>query len=133
MVKHLGIPEGEVEQMTQQLYYTYGTTMAGLAAKGYQLDFDHYHSLVHGTLDYQNLLAAQPATRSTLADLNLQKHLLTNADAKHAAICLERLGLTDCFQVRTVRNSCHRTAAVCLHAAGCRAAAAVAVCWQPPQ
>lgn len=100
MVEHLNIPASEVGDLTQQLYYTYGTTMAGLAAKGYQLDFDHYHSCVHGTLDYPNLLSAQPATRQTLADLKLQKHILTNADAKHTAACLERMGLTDCFQVR---------------------------------
>lgn len=100
MLKHLHIPQSEVDVLTQQLYYQYGTTMAGLAAKGYQLDFDHYHAHVHGTLDYQNLLSAQPATRQTLADMALQKHILTNADAKHTAACLERMGLTDCFQVR---------------------------------
>lgn len=101
MVKHLNVSASEVDALTQQLYYAYGTTMAGLAATGYELDFDHYHSCVHGTLDYQNLLSAQPATRQTLADLKLQKHILTNADAKHTAACLERMGLTDCFQVRT--------------------------------
>lgn len=99
MVQHLGIPVDEVEQLTQHLYYTYGTTMAGLAAKGHQLDFDHYHAHVHATLDYQNMLSVQPETRKTLADLTLQKHILTNADAKHTAACLERMGLTDCFQV----------------------------------
>lgn len=83
------------------LFLTIGTTMAGLAANGHQLDFDHYHAHVHGSLDYQSLLSAQPETRRTLADLALQKHILTNADAKHTAVCLERLGLTDCFQVST--------------------------------
>jgi pyrimidine 5'-nucleotidase len=100
MHKHLGIPQSEVDVLTQELYFKYGTTMAGLAAKGYQLDFDHYHAQVHGSLDYQNLLSAQPETRQTLADLAVQKHILTNADAKHTAACLELMGLTDCFQVR---------------------------------
>lgn len=98
MLRHLHIPQSEVDVLTQQLYYQYGTTMAGLAAKGHKLDFDHYHAYVHGVLDYKNLLSAQPATRQTLADMALQKHILTNADAKHTAACLERLGLTDCFQ-----------------------------------
>lgn len=98
MVKKLGIPADQVKQLTQQLYYTHGTTMAGLAAQGYAIDFDDFHADVHGTLDYQNLLGPQPGTRQTLADLNLQKHILTNADAKHTAACLSRMGLTDCFQ-----------------------------------
>jgi putative hydrolase of the HAD superfamily len=100
MRTHLGISQSEVDVLTQELYFKYGTTMAGLAAMGYQLDFDHYHAHVHGSLDYQNLLSAQPETRQTLADLAVQKHILTNADAKHTAACLERMGLTDCFQVR---------------------------------
>lgn len=109
MLNYLGIPAEQVAVLTQQLYYQYGTTMAGLAAKGYQLDFDHYHAHVHGTLDYQGLLSAQPATRKTLADMTIQKHILTNADAKHTAACLERMGLTDCFQVRC--SSCLSLAA----------------------
>jgi hypothetical protein len=52
---------------------------------------------------HQALLSAQPDTRETLADLALQKHVFTNADAKHTAACLSRMGLTDCFQVRRVR------------------------------
>jgi len=113
MVKHLGIPASQVEQLTQHLYYTHGTTMAGLAAQGYQLDFDHYHAHVHGTLDYQNLLSAQPDTRKTLADLSLQKHILTNADAKHTAACLERMGLTDCFQVSVLTGIMRSSVLVC--------------------
>jgi hypothetical protein len=34
-----------------------------------------------------------------LARCNLQKHLLTNADCRHAVKCLKRLGISDCFQV----------------------------------
>jgi pyrimidine 5'-nucleotidase len=98
MVQHLEIPASQVQELTQELYYKHGTTMAGLAAIGHQLDFDHYHAHVHGSLDYKNLLSAQPSTRSTLADLALQKHIFTNADVKHTAACLERMGLTDCFQ-----------------------------------
>jgi hypothetical protein len=41
MVQHLGVPAAEVEQLTRHLYYTYGTTMAGLAAQGHTLDYDH--------------------------------------------------------------------------------------------
>jgi putative hydrolase of the HAD superfamily/pyrimidine and pyridine-specific 5'-nucleotidase len=29
--------------------------------------------------------------------INLPKYILTNADRKHATLCLERLGIQDCF------------------------------------
>jgi hypothetical protein len=53
MVRELGMAADEVQERTAHLYYTYGTTMAGLAAHGHKLDFDHWHEHVHGTLDYQ--------------------------------------------------------------------------------
>lgn len=40
------------------------------------------------------------AILQVLARCNLQKHLLTNADYRHAVKCLKRLGISDCFQVR---------------------------------
>lgn len=53
---------------------------------------------VHGTLDYAALLHPN-GVRSMLADITASKHIFTNADAKHTAVCLERLGIEGCFEV----------------------------------
>lgn len=97
----LGVPEAEVHELSRQLYHGYGTTMCGLLCHGYQLDVDDWHAAVHDSLEYDRLLLEQPTTRQVLAQLNLQKHLLTNADARHAIKCLKRLGISDCFEVRS--------------------------------
>lgn len=97
MVKKLGVSLNEVEQLTARLYAAHGTTMAGLAAEGHVIDVDDWHAAVHGTLDYDRLLSPDPETRSALADIVPQRHVLTNADAAHAAVCLSRLGIDDCF------------------------------------
>ena len=62
--------------------------------------YRHHRPALPDPAHRQALLSAQPDTRQTLADLALQKHLFTNADAKHAAACLSRMGLADCFEVR---------------------------------
>jgi putative hydrolase of the HAD superfamily len=99
MVQKLNIPQDQVQQLTQELYLAHGTTMAGLTARGYSIDFDDWHANVHGSLDYKRLLHSQPATRQALQEMCVQQHILTNADAKHTAACLTHMGLTGCFQV----------------------------------
>jgi pyrimidine 5'-nucleotidase len=98
MVEKLGVPEAEVHDLSRELYHGYGTTMCGLLTHGYQLDVDDWHAAVHDSLEYDKLLHEQPTTRQVLARCNLQKHLLTNADCRHAVKCLKRLGISDCFQ-----------------------------------
>lgn len=98
MVEELNIPQANVSFMTNDLYVKYGTTMAGLVAAGYQLDFQHWHDRVHGTLDYSKLLTADKHLRDILQSINLPKYILTNADAKHTEACLEKLGIADCFE-----------------------------------
>eukprot|EP00879_Flechtneria_rotunda_P016446 GHRR01017210.1.p1 GENE.GHRR01017210.1~~GHRR01017210.1.p1 ORF type:complete len:258 (+),score=61.40 GHRR01017210.1:313-1086(+) len=68
-----------------------------MQANGYKLDVDDWHKEVHDTLDYQQLLSKDLKTRELLGRLNLSKHILTNADARHAVKCLHQLGLSDCF------------------------------------
>eukprot|EP00878_Enallax_costatus_P035798 GHUV01040019.1.p1 GENE.GHUV01040019.1~~GHUV01040019.1.p1 ORF type:complete len:206 (-),score=33.03 GHUV01040019.1:275-892(-) len=106
IINNMNMPLELAQQLVQELYYKYGTTMAGLAATGHNLDFDHWHDHVHGTLDYDRLLHKQPAHHKVLENLNVQRHVFTNADAKHAANCLTRMGLTDCFQVGTRMLPC---------------------------
>lgn len=93
----LGVPAGEVEALTLKLYLEHGTTMAGLVATGHTIDFDHFHSKVHATLDYDGLLHPN-GVRNMLSGITPHKHIFTNADAKHAAECLTRLRVDDCFE-----------------------------------
>lgn len=146
--QHLNIPEEQVAGLTQELYYGYGTTLAGLRvrchcccccfcccqaypmhalpafdrepatpcacaastirgqnrlcllhtqARGFEIDVDHFHATVHGTLDYERLLQPDPRTRELLLSMDCPRYLLTNADRAHAKVCLERLGIQDCF------------------------------------
>ncbi|XP_021716114.1 uncharacterized protein LOC110684030 isoform X1 [Chenopodium quinoa] len=97
MIHQLGIEESKVPDMCYVLYKYYGTTMAGLRAVGYNFDYDHYHSLVHGKLPY-DLLKPDPVLRNLLLSLPIRKLILTNSDERHAAEVLRRLGLEDCFE-----------------------------------
>ncbi len=69
-----------------------------MQARGYEIDFDDWHADVHGTLPYKELLPRDPALRRMLQSIPLPKHIFTNADTRHADICLERMGIADCFQ-----------------------------------
>ncbi|KAH9626586.1 hypothetical protein KSS87_005437 [Heliosperma pusillum] len=97
MINQLGIEENKVPDMCYVLYKYYGTTMAGLRAIGYNFDYDHYHRLVHGRLPY-DLLKPDLVLRNLLLSLPIRRVILTNADKHHAAECLKRLGLEDCFE-----------------------------------
>lgn len=98
MVKYLDITQDEVEEMCRELYLNFGTTLAGLIARGYKVDYDHWHDTVHGTLAYEDLLKPDPKLKQLLDSINLPKWIFTNADRKHAVKCLDLLGLSDCFQ-----------------------------------
>ncbi|GLC37856.1 hypothetical protein PLESTB_001483500 [Pleodorina starrii] len=99
MVKKLGIPQEEVAAKTTEYYLTYGTTLAGLVAAGYRIDYDDWHEFVHqGALDYDTLLQPDPSLRDILCSIDLPKYILTNANRVHTERALARLGLSDCFQ-----------------------------------
>jgi pyrimidine 5'-nucleotidase len=100
MVDRLGVPEADVPSLCQHFYTTYGTTLAGLVAASDLVEapgpafYDEWHAAVHHTLPYAALLGPpDPGLRALLASLPQKKYIFTNADAKHAEICLELLGL----------------------------------------
>ncbi|KAL6776209.1 hypothetical protein ACKKBG_A20270 [Auxenochlorella protothecoides x Auxenochlorella symbiontica] len=98
MVKYLGVPQEEVYDLCFKCYMQYGTTMAGLVAQGYKIDADHWHAEVHHSLPYEQYLRRDAKLRSMLQRIPLPKYIFTNADRKHARICLDLLGVADCFQ-----------------------------------
>ncbi|KAJ9146678.1 hypothetical protein P3X46_028914 [Hevea brasiliensis] len=97
MVQKLGIEESKVPELCVSLYKYYGTTLAGLRAVGYKLDYDEYHSFVHGRLPY-DILKPDLALKNLLHSVPVRKVVFTNADKRHAGKVLSRLGLEDCFE-----------------------------------
>ncbi|KAK8615363.1 hypothetical protein V6N13_069136 [Hibiscus sabdariffa] len=97
MIERLKMEEEKVPELCVSLYRQYGTTMAGLKAIGYNFDYHDFHSFVHGRLPY-DLLKPDPFLRNLLLGLPVRKVIFTNADKKHAATVLNRLGLEDCFE-----------------------------------
>ncbi|XP_047074314.1 uncharacterized protein LOC124683944 [Lolium rigidum] len=97
MVEKLGIEESKVEKLCGILYKNYGTTLAGLRAIGYKLDYDDYHSFVHGSLPYHNI-KPDPALKHMLKSIRIRKLIFTNSDRAHTVRALKRLGLQDCFE-----------------------------------
>lgn len=69
-----------------------------LQASGYTVDFDDWHAEVHGTLPYEKYLRPDPKMKILLDSIPVPKFIFTNADLKHAEICLDLMGLRSCFQ-----------------------------------
>ncbi|KAK7272058.1 hypothetical protein RJT34_28430 [Clitoria ternatea] len=97
MAQKLGIEGAKVPELCFSLYKTYGTTMAGLKAVGYDFDYDDFHGFVHGRLPY-NILKPDPVLRGILLSLPIRRVVFTNSDEAHARRVLHRLGLEDCFE-----------------------------------
>ncbi|KAK7325023.1 hypothetical protein VNO77_29042 [Canavalia gladiata] len=97
MLQKLGIEEAKVPELCFSLYKTYGTTMAGLKAIGYDFDYDDFHGFVHGRLPY-NILKPDLVLRGILLSQPVRKIVFTNSDEAHASRVLGRLGLEDCFE-----------------------------------
>ncbi|XP_065017868.1 uncharacterized protein C24B11.05-like [Musa acuminata AAA Group] len=97
MAEKLGIEQTKIPDLSNLLYKSYGTTMAGLLAIGYRFDYDDYHAFVHGRLPYENL-KPDPVLRHLLQSLPIRKVIFTNGDKVHAKKVLARLGMEDCFQ-----------------------------------
>ncbi|KAK7262480.1 hypothetical protein RJT34_30054 [Clitoria ternatea] len=98
MLQKLGMEAAKVPALCQSLYKTYGTTMAGLRAIGYDFAYDDFHSFVHGRLPYNTLLKPDYVLRGILQSLPIRKIIFTNADSNHAYRALQSLGLEDCFE-----------------------------------
>ncbi|XP_049407974.1 uncharacterized protein LOC125871432 [Solanum stenotomum] len=97
LVEKCGFPVSKASALRVELFKTYGSSLAGLRAIGYDVDADDYHSYVHGRLPY-DLIKPDPQLRSILRRINQRKIIFTNSDRIHAMKALDRLGITDCFE-----------------------------------
>ncbi|KAG1342510.1 hypothetical protein COCNU_05G007390 [Cocos nucifera] len=80
-----------------ELFHSYGSSLAGLIALGYDVHPDEYHSFVHGLLPYERI-QPDPQLRELLRSIPQTKIMFTNSDRKHVKRVLGRLGIEEeCF------------------------------------
>ncbi|XP_052188485.1 phosphate metabolism protein 8 [Diospyros lotus] len=97
LVQKCGFQETQASSIRVELFKTYGSTLAGLRALGYDIDADDYHSFVDGSLSYDSI---KPDTqlRNLLNTIKQRKIIFTNSNKNHAMRALDRLGIRDCFE-----------------------------------
>uniref|UniRef100_A0A6N2NLI5 Uncharacterized protein n=1 Tax=Salix viminalis TaxID=40686 RepID=A0A6N2NLI5_SALVM len=96
LVERCGFPEDKAPSIRVELFKTYGSSLAGLRALGYDIDADDYHSFVHGRLPY-DLIKPDSQLLNLLRSISQRKIIFTNSDRNHAIMVLKRLGIEDCF------------------------------------
>ncbi|KAI3469560.1 hypothetical protein Pfo_026223 [Paulownia fortunei] len=97
LVEKCGFPESEAPNVNRELFRTYGSSLAGLRALGYDINPDDYHGFVHGRLPY-DLIRPDSRLRNLLQSIKQRKIIFTNSDRIHAMKALDRLGIRDCFE-----------------------------------
>ncbi|CAN1280232.1 Uncharacterized protein C24B11.05 [Linum perenne] len=111
LVQKCGFSQSKAPTLRSELFKTYGSSLAGLRALGYNIDADDYHSFVHGRLPYHlikpdpqlsNLIRTIPQRKllpseSLIPCIFFPLQIFTNSDRNHAIEVLDRLGLEDCF------------------------------------
>ncbi|XVF38195.1 hypothetical protein REPUB_Repub20aG0079000 [Reevesia pubescens] len=96
LIEKCGFTATKASSLRVELFKTYGSTLAGLRALGYDIDADDYHDFVHGRLPY-DVIKPDPQLRNLLRCITQRKIIFTNSDRIHAIKVLKRLGLDDCF------------------------------------
>ncbi|XP_022999954.1 uncharacterized protein LOC111494281 [Cucurbita maxima] len=97
LVEKCGFPVTQASILRTELFKTYGSTLAGLRALGYDIHEDDYHGFVHGRLPYDRL-KQDIQLRHLLLSIPQRKIIFTNSDMNHATEVLGRLGLQNCFE-----------------------------------
>ncbi|KAG2401438.1 hypothetical protein LR48_Vigan02g226900 [Vigna angularis] len=97
LIEKCGFSESKALTLRVELFKTYGSTLAGLRALGYDITADEYHSFVHGRLPYDSI-KPDAQLRNLLCTIKQRKIVFTNSDRIHAMRALDRLGIKDCFE-----------------------------------
>ncbi|KAJ6356440.1 hypothetical protein OIU78_004527 [Salix suchowensis] len=90
LVEKCGIPENKAPSLRVELFKSYGSSLAGLRALGYDIDADDYHSFVHGRLPY-DLIKPDSRLRNLLRSITQRKIIFTNSDRSHAIMALKKV------------------------------------------
>ncbi|PQQ09335.1 uncharacterized protein Pyn_10208 [Prunus yedoensis var. nudiflora] len=79
LVEKCGFLESKASSLRVELFKSYGSTLAGLRALGYDIDADDYHSVVHGRLPYDRI-KPDPQLGNLLRSIAQRKIIFTNSD-----------------------------------------------------
>jgi putative hydrolase of the HAD superfamily len=108
MRERMGFPPGQIEQLREQYFQEYGTTLRGLQAN-YNVDIDEYLAFVHD-VPLEEHLHPDLELRSIIAALPARKFIFTNADCAHASRVTKVLGLDglwdNCIDVHVIAPYC---------------------------
>ncbi|EAY91536.1 hypothetical protein OsI_13169 [Oryza sativa Indica Group] len=97
LMARCGVTAERAAALRVELFRSYGSSLAGLIALGYDVHPDEYHSYVHGRLPYDRI-AADPQLAGLLRSIPQRKILFTNSDRAHMRKALQRLGVDEgCF------------------------------------
>lgn len=96
MTVRLGIPAGDVPELREHLFHTFGTTMRGLQ-QTFHIDERDFLAYVHD-VQVADHIQPSPALRELIERIPARKVIFTNADSKHAARVISALGLDGCFE-----------------------------------
>lgn len=83
LIEKCGMSVTKASNLRVELFKTYGSTLAGLRALGYDIDADDYHDFVHGRLSY-DVIKPDSQLRSLLRSITQRKIIFTNSDRVHA-------------------------------------------------
>ena len=97
MRDRIGIREKDVQQLREQYFKMYGTTLRGLQAR-HHVDVEDFLAFVHD-LPLKDCLKPDPVQREIIASLQTRNLVFTNADVNHARRVLSVLKLDDLFDV----------------------------------
>ena len=97
-VKYLKYDVGSAAVTCREEYRRNGTNLEGFLRHGHDIDADHYHQHIHGSLPYAHHLQDMPEMRRILQKIPTDTYIFTNADKVHTQKCLEYTGLKDCFK-----------------------------------
>ena len=97
MRDRMGIPDENVQQLREQYFKMYGTTLRGLQAR-HNVDVEDFLAFVHD-LPLKDYLTPNPTQREVIASLPSRKLIFTNADVHHARRVLTALKLDDLFDI----------------------------------
>ncbi|HKY56290.1 MAG TPA: pyrimidine 5'-nucleotidase [Anaerolineales bacterium] len=97
MRDRMGIPEKNVQQLREQYFKMYGTTLRGLQAR-HHVDVEDFLAFVHD-LPLKDYIKPDLIQRDVIASLQTRNLVFTNADVNHARRVLSVLNLDDLFDV----------------------------------
>ncbi|KAK7280142.1 hypothetical protein RJT34_25204 [Clitoria ternatea] len=97
LIEKCGFSQSKASFLRVELFKTYGSTLAGLRALGYDISAEDYHGFVHGRLPY-DLIMPDIQLRNLLQSIKQRKIIFTNSDEIHALRALDRLGIRYCFE-----------------------------------